>query len=148
MRDISRWRPRSDLMTLRQAMDRLFEDSLVRPGLAWRGAPREGAIQLPVDIYFTEDEVVIKAAVPGVNPDDVEITIEGDTLMIKGETTAPEDVDYICQEHCYGPFARTFNLNVPIQTDKVTAEFENGMLTLTLPKAEEVKPKTIKVKAK
>jgi len=148
MRDISRWRPRSDLMTLHQAMDRLFEDSLVRPGLAWRGAPREGAIQLPVDIYFTEDEVVIKAAVPGVNPDDVEITIEGDTLMIKGETTAPEDVDYICQEHCYGPFARAFNMNVPIQTDKVTAEFENGILTLTLPKAEEVRPKTIKVKAK
>jgi HSP20 family protein len=148
MRDIARWRPWSDFMTLRQAMDRLFEDSLVRPGLGRPPVFREGMVELPVDIYSTEDEVVIKAAVPGVNPDDVEITIEGDTLTIKGETTAPEDVDYICQEHCYGPFARTFNLNVPIQTDKVTAEFENGMLTLTLPKAEEVKPKTIKVKAK
>jgi HSP20 family protein len=148
MRDITRWRPWSDFMTLRQAMDHLFEDSLVRPGLGRPPVFREGMVELPVDIYSTEDEIVLRAAVPGVNPDDVEIIIEGDTLTIKGETTAPEDVDYICQEHCYGPFARTFNLNVPIQTDKVTAEFENGVLTLTLPKAEEVKPKTIKVKAK
>jgi HSP20 family protein len=148
MRDLTRWRPWSESMTLRQAMDRLFEDSFVRPSLGWRAVPRNGVAQLPVDIYSTEDEVVIKAAVPGVNPDEVEITIEGDTLIIKGETKAPEDVDYICQEHCYGPFARTFTLNVPIQADKATAEFENGVLTLTLPKAEEVKPKTIKVKAK
>jgi len=148
MRDLTRWRPWSELMTLRQAMDHLFEDSFVRPGLGRPPVFREGRVELPVDIYSTQDEIVLRAAVPGVNPDDVEITIEGDTLMIKGETTAPENVDYICQEHCYGPFARTFNLNVPIQTDKVTAEFENGMLTLTLPKAEEVKPKTIKVKAK
>jgi HSP20 family protein len=148
MRTITRWRPRSEFMSLRQAMNSLFEDSFVRPGLAWRAVPRNGRIQLPVDIYSTEDEVVIKAVVAGVNPDDVEITIEGDTLTIKGETKGPEDVDYICQEHCYGPFARTFTLNVPIQADKATAEFENGVLTLTLPKAEEVKPKTIKVKAK
>jgi HSP20 family protein len=148
MRDLIRWQPWSELVTLRQGMDRLFEDSFLRPGLAWRAIPREGVIQLPVDIYSTEDKVVIRAAVPGVDPDDVEITIEGDTLTIKGETKAPEDVDYICQEHCYGPFARTFTLNVPIQIDKATAEFENGVLTLTLPKAEEVKPKTIKVKAK
>jgi len=148
MRDLTRWQPWSELVTLRQGMDRLFEDSFLRPSLAWRVIPREGVIQLPVDIYSTEDKVVIRAAVPGVDPDDVEITIEGDTLTIKGETKAPEDVDYICQEHCYGPFARTFTLNVPIQIDKATAEFENGVLTLTLPKAEEVKPKTIKIKAK
>jgi HSP20 family protein len=148
MRDLTRWQPWSELVTLRQGMDRLFEDSFLRPGFAWRAIPREGVIQLPVDIYSTEDEVVIRAAVPGVDPDDVEITIEGDTLTIKGETKAPEDVDYICQEHCYGPFARTFTLNVPIQIDKATAEFENGVLTLTLPKTEEVKPKTIKIKAK
>ena len=148
MRDLTRWQPWSELVTLRQGMDRLFEDSFLRPSLAWRVIPREGVIQLPADIYSTEDKVVIRAAVPGVDPDDVEITIEGDTLTIKGETKAPEDVDYICQEHCYGPFARTFTLNVPIQIDKATAEFENGVLTLTLPKAEEVKPKTIKIKAK
>jgi HSP20 family protein len=148
MRDLTRWRPWSEFMTLRQAMDHLFEDSFVRPGRTWRIVSRNGGAQVPVDMYSTEDEVVIKAAVPGVNPDDVEITIEGDTLTIKGETKASEDVDYICQEHCYGPFARTFTLNVPIQTDKATAEFENGILTLTLPKAEEAKPKTIKIKAK
>jgi len=148
MRDLTRWQPWSELVTLRQGMDRLFEDSFLRPGFARRAIPREGVIQLPVDIYSTEDKIVIRAAVPGVDPDDVEITIEGDTLTIRGETKAPEDVDYICQEHCYGPFTRSFTLNVPIQIDKATAEFENGVLTLTLPKAEEVKPKTIKIKAK
>ena len=148
MRNLTLWQPWNDFMTLRQAVDRLFEESFVRPGLVWRVVPQDGMIQVPVDIYSTADEVVIRAAVPGVNPDDVEITIEGDTLTIKGEIKAPEDVDYICQEHCYGPFARTFTLNVPVQIDKATAEFENGVLTLTLPKAEEVKPKTIEVKAK
>lgn len=148
MRELIRLQPWSGFMPLRRAMDRFFDDSPVWPGLTRRAVPREGVAQLPVDIYSTEDEIIIKAAVPGVNPDDVEITIEGDTLTIKSETQAPENVDYICQEYCYGPFARTFNLNVPIQTDKVTAEFENGLLTLTLPKTEEVKPKTIKVQAK
>ncbi len=146
MADLIRWEPWKEFMSLRQAMDRLFEDSFVRFG--WRAGRREEVAPLPVDIYSTDNEIVIKAAMPGANPDDVEITIEGDTLTIKGETKAVEGVNYICQENCYGPFVRTFNLNVPVQTDKVSAEFENGVLTLTLPKTEEVKPKTIKIKAK
>jgi len=146
MANLIRWEPWKEFISLRQAMDRLFEDSFVR--LGWRVGRREDVAQFPVDIYSTDNEIVIKAALPGANPDDVEITIEGDTLTIRGETKAVEGVNYICQEGCYGPFARTFNLNVPIQTDKVSAEFENGVLTLTLPKTEEVKPKTIKVQAK
>jgi HSP20 family protein len=79
----------------------------------------------------------------------VEITLEGDTLTIKGEIKPPlENVDYIFQERAYGPFSRTLTLNVPVDAEKAEATFENGILTLTIPKAESVKPKTIKVKSK
>jgi HSP20 family protein len=102
-----------------------------------------------VDVYSTPEELVIIAAVPGVDPEDVDISIEGDNLHIKVEYNAPlENVDYVFQERPYGTFERTLTFNVPIQADKAEAVFEKGMLTLTVPKAEEIKPKIIKVKAK
>lgn len=143
-----RWDPFKDLMALREAMDRLFEDSFVRPGSRWltSGEPR---CEVPIDVYTTDEELVISASVPGVNPSDVEITIEGDTLTIRGEIPAPlENVDYIAQERPYGKFQRTLRLNIPVQADKAEAVFDRGILTLTIPKREEVKPKTIKVTAK
>ena len=141
---ISRWEPVKDFMTLRQAMDRLFEDSYVRPGRTYEST---GSV-LPLDICTTKDAVVIRAAVPGVNPDDVEITVEGSTVTIRGETKpASGDMTYLLQEQRYGPFARSIDLAIPVQTDKAEASFKNGMLTLTVPKAEEIKPKVIKVKA-
>jgi HSP20 family protein len=134
------------MMTLRQAMDRLFEDSFVRPTVVW-GEERLGRY-LPVDIYTTPEAVVITAAVPGVKPDEVEITIEGTSVTLRGELKAPETTGtYLYQERRYGPFARSFDLAVPIQADKAEAVFENGVLTLTIPKAEEIKPKVIKVKS-
>lgn len=142
---ISRWEPFRDFMTLRQAMDRLFEDSFVRPTRLWEGAP---AVYLPLDIYTTKDAVIVRASMPGVNPDEVEITVEGSTVMIRGETKAPkEEVTYLLQEQRYGPFARSVDLAIPVQADKAEAQFENGMLILTIPKAEEIKPKVIKVKS-
>ncbi len=141
---ISRWEPMNDLMTLRQAMDRLFEDSFVRPGRTVDGS---SATHLPLDIYTTQDAVVVRASVPGVNPDDVEITIEGSRLTIRGATQPQKDEgDYLLQGQRYGPFARTIDLALPIQAEKAEASFKNGLLTLTIPKAEEIKPKTIKVK--
>jgi HSP20 family protein len=95
--------------------------------------------------------VVVKASLPGVKPEDVDITISGDTLTIKGETKTEEEVkreDYLYQERRYGSFSRTIALPSSLQTDKAEATFENGVLTLTIPKIEEVKPKTIKVKPK
>jgi HSP20 family protein len=109
------------------------------------------ATSLAVDMYETDQDVVVKSAVPGIKPDDIDITITGDTLTIKGETKAEEKVEetnYIRQERRYGAFARSLPLPTAIVAEKAKAEFEDGMLTLTLPKAEEVKPKSIKVKAK
>ena len=142
---ISRWEPFKEMMTLREAMDRLFEDSFVRPTRAMRDGT---SAYLPLDIYSTKDAVVIRASVPGVKPDDVEITIEGDTVTLRGEIKAPqEEGTFLLQEQRYGPFARSIELALPVQADKADAKFENGVLTLTIPKAEEIKPKVIKVKS-
>ena len=143
---ISRWEPMKEFMTLRQAMDRLFEDSFVRPGRVLDGST---ATYLPLDVFTTKDAVVIRASVPGVNPDDVEITVEGSTVTIRGEIKpAAEDGTYLLQEQRYGPFARSIDLSIPVRADKAEAAFKNGLLTLTIPKAEEIKPKTISVKTK
>ena len=144
---ISRWEPFKDLMTLREAMDRLFEESYVRPGARW--ASEECRCDVPVDAYVTDNELVITVAVPGVPPEAVDITIEGDTLTIKGEIKGPLDnVSYLVQERSYGTFVRNLRLNIPVQADKAEATFDKGILTLTLPKQEEIKPKTITVKSK
>lgn len=145
---ISRWEPFRDLMTLREAMDRLFEESFVRAGPRWQGT-QQGAAALPIDAYVTDEDLIITAAVPGLDPEDVEITIEGDTLTIKGEFKGPLDnVSYLLQERAYGVFTRTLRLNLPVQADKAEATFDNGVLTLVIPKQEEIKPKTIKVTTK
>jgi HSP20 family protein len=136
------------MMTLREAMNQLFEESLVHPR-QWEAGPREERIRLPLDVYTTPEEIVIIASLPGLTPDEVDIVIEGDTLTIRGELRPPlENVGYLFQERAYGPFSRTLTLNVLVEAEKAEAVFENGVLTLTLPKAEETKPKVIKVKSK
>ncbi len=145
MRSVIRWNPMRDMMSLREAMDRLVEESVVRPG--WVAGER--TTRLPVDVYSTDEELVVTASVPGADPEDVDISIEGDNLHIKVEVKAPlENVNYIFQERAYGSFERTLTFNVPVQADKAEAIFDKGVLTLTVPKAEEIKPKVIKVKAK
>jgi HSP20 family protein len=140
------WAPLGDLITMQQAMDRLFDELWGQRGYAWQ--PGERPDVLPVDVYSTRDELVIQAPVPGVDPDKVEITIEGDTLTIKGQTMPLlENVDYHIQERRHGQFARTLTLNVPVQADQAEAIFNQGVLTLTIPKAEELRPKVIKVKS-
>jgi HSP20 family protein len=144
---ITRWDPFREAVTLREAMDRLFEDSYVP---ARRQAEqREQVWRLPLDAYVTGEEIVILANMPGVKPENVEITIEGDTLTIKGERPAPlENVDYVLQDRSYGKFQRTLNINIPVDANKAEAKFEDGLLTLAIPKAEAVKPKTIQVVSK
>jgi HSP20 family protein len=133
------------MVRLSDAMDRMLEEAWTRPMPA--GIERE--IRLPLDVYTTPSEIIIVANVPGLKPDDVEITLEGDTLAIKGEFKAPmENVDYIFQERTYGKFGRTLTINVPVDVNKVEASFDSGVLTITLPKAEAARPKTIKVEAK
>lgn len=149
MADIVRWEPFREMMTLRDAMDRLLEDSFVRPSrLLW---PDLGRGELPIDMYQTDNDVIVKASIPGLKPDEVDISITGDTLTIKGEHKEERETkeqDYFLKERRYGAFSRSLTIPVPVKTDKAEATFENGVLTLTLPKAEEVKPKQIKVKAK
>jgi HSP20 family protein len=144
---VTRWDPFREAVTLREAMDRLFEDTWV-PSRR-RAVDRERAYRLPLDAYVTPDEIVIVANMPGVKPENVEITLEGDTLTIKGERPAPmENVDYVLQERPYGLFQRTLNINIPVDSGKAEAKYENGLLTLTVPKAEASKPKTIQVVTK
>ncbi len=144
---ITRWEPFNEMVSLRDAVNQLFQDSFIRPG-SWL-MPFDGA-QPAVDVMETKDEVVIKASVPGIKPDDIDITLTGDQLTIKGETKNEQKIEegnYIRQERRFGAFQRTLTLSTPVISDKIKAEFENGVLTLTLPKSEEVKPKSIKVKA-
>jgi HSP20 family protein len=147
MADLVRWEPFRELMSLREAMDRLFEESFVRPG---RLMPFEGGA-VALDMYQTDDAVVVKASLPGVKPEEIDISVTGDMLTIKGETKSEHEVkeeNYFRREMRYGSFSRTVPIPVSVQSDKAEAVFENGVLTLTLPKAEEVKPKAIKVRAK
>jgi HSP20 family protein len=146
MTNLNPWR---DMRTLREAMDELMEESFVRPGRRQLGQRQERRFRLPLDVYATPEEIVIVLSLPGLTPDEVDITIDGDRLTIRGELRPPlENVDYLFQERAYGPFTRSLTLNVPVNTDQAEAVFENGVLTLTLPKAEESKPKTIEVKRK
>lgn len=141
--------PLREMMTLREAMDRLFEEPFFRPWILWRRGTSEEPLRLPVDVYTTPEEIVIVASVPGLLPEEVDVSIQGDTLTIRGELRPPLDnVQYLFQERPYGPFTRSLVLNVPVDVDKAEVTLENGVLTITLPKAEEIKPKTIKVKAK
>lgn len=150
MASLVRWEPFSGPVSLRHAMDRLFEDSFVRPrGWLARSARGDGA--LAVDMFETDDAIVVSSAVPGIDPEDIDISVTGDLLTIRGETSAEEEINednYICRERRYGSFSRSLRLPLAVVADKAEAEFENGVLRLTLPKAEEVKPKSIEVKAK
>ena len=150
MTNLVRWEPFRDLISLREAMDQLFEESMVRPRTrGWVAGTRDEQLGLPLDVYTTSEEIVITASLPGLTPDEVDIALEGDTLTIRGELRPPlENVDYLFQERAYGSFSRTLTLNVPVQAESAEAVFENGVLTLTLPKAEETKPKIIKVKSR
>lgn len=149
MSNVMRWQPLSEMVTLRDAMDRLLDDAFTRPlsmadGMRYRVAPS-------VDMFETENEVVIRAALPGMKADEVDINVTGDVLTLKGETSEQsesKDRSYHIREQRWGSFERSVALPTAIVADKARADFENGILTVTLPKADEVKPRSITVKAK
>jgi HSP20 family protein len=149
MSNLIRWQPMRDAVTLRDAMDRLFDEAFTRPWGLTDGGRYAAAPSL--DLYETENDVVIKAALPGMKAEDVDINVTGEMLTIKGETKAENEVKeraYHIREQRWGTFERSVVLPTTVLSDKAKAEFEDGILTITLPKAEEVKPKTISVKAK
>ena len=123
--------------------------SFVRPTRGGLLAPW-GMEVLPIDMVEKDDEVLVITSVPGVKPEDIDISVTGDTLTIKGETKMEEEVkkeNLIRQERRYGAFSRSVALPTGLDTDKAEATFKDGVLTLRFPKREEVRPKTIKVKA-
>ncbi len=143
---VRRTSPLGELVTLRQAMDRLFEDSFVRPRV-WGSSFSEGG-SLALDIRSTADALVVEAALPGIKPEDVDITVESGTLTISGEFRSERkegEGDYLVQELRRGSFSRAVTLPQGLEPDKATATFEHGVLTLRIPKAEEVKPRQIKI---
>jgi HSP20 family protein len=144
---IQRFEPLREMISLRDAMNSLFQESFVRPV----NLMGDGAMMLPLDIAENENEFIVKASMPGVKPEDVQITAHGDTLTIRGtvkEEQEKKDEHYYLRERRVGEFLRTVSLSTPISADKAQAHFENGVLTLILPKAEEAKPKQIKVNGK
>ena len=150
MSNLSRWEPASEFMTLRDAMDRLFDDAFTRPFSQTRNGGSTWS-SLPIDMYQTNDDVVVRAVVPGFRPDQVQINVTGDVLTIRGEAQQEQenkDRAWHIREHRFGSFERSVALPARVVSDQAAAEFENGVLTITLPKAEEVKPKTITIKAR
>jgi HSP20 family protein len=147
MASIIRWEPMRDMATLRDAMDRAFEDRFFRPPVPFAWA--EG--NLAVDMYETDDSVIIKTAIPGVNAEEIEVSVTGDTLTIKAETKEEEEVQrdsYLRRERRFGSCCRSVTLPGGLETENAEADYTDGVLTLTFPRAEEVKPKSIKVTTK
>lgn len=146
---ITRYDPLTRFMTLRDAINRMFEESFGRPMMARTTA----ACVLPIDMFERQDELVVMAAVPGAKPEDVDISVANDTLTIRAtvhteaEKEEASNWKWYFSELDYGQFTRTVSLPFPVALDKADARFENGMLYLRLPKAAEAMPKRIKVQA-
>lgn len=147
MTNLTRWEPFRDLVSLREAMNRLFDESFVRP--QGRALAPAVAGSLAVDMYETEEDIVVQTALPGIDPADLNVNVSGNTLTIRGETKAEEEMaeeNYICRERRRGAYARSVTLPVAVEADEAEADYENGLLTLRLPKVEEARPKRIEVK--
>jgi HSP20 family protein len=139
--------PLRDFMSLREGMDRLFEDRWVSPG-SWMTWSSPGANYLPLDVYETADDIVLRAAVSGSDPDSIDIQIQGGVLTLRARTVEPdlpEGGTWLLREVTPGDYIRQVTLPRAVDTDKARTTFENGVLTLTLPKSEDAKPKQIKV---
>jgi HSP20 family protein len=135
-------------MATARGFDRLFQDAFSSVLPVREGELPTRAWAPAVDICENENNLVLKAELPGVDPKDVEVRVEDNTLYLKGERKFEKDTkeeNYHRIERSYGSFARSFALPNSIDAEKVAAEYQDGLLTLTLPKREETKPKTIKI---
>lgn len=147
MANLIRWEPFRETRRLHDMLDRAMDRSLLDNW--WFDGGSTG--RLALDVYQTDNDVVVKANIPGISPEDIDISVSGDTLTIQGETREEVETDeaqYLLRERRYASFARSITLPSSVEADKASADFENGVLVLTLPKVEEVKPKRIAVKAK
>ncbi len=152
MTTLTRYEPLREMTNLSRAMDRMFDRFMDEPLLnlptQWQRGNGRGN-PLALDVVEQDDKFLVKASVPGINPEDIEITFTDGVLTIKGETKEDHEVkeeNYHLRERRYGSFMRRIALPTNIDADNIDATNENGVLTLTLPKAEEVKPRRIEVK--
>ncbi len=137
--------PFRDVGDLQTEMDRVFDGFFGRPSQVG-GVERVWAPA--VDMYETKDDLVLSAELPGLNEKDIHLSITGDMLTLRGERQWNQEVkqeNYYRGERWFGKFERTLPLPIPVQSDKVKASYRDGVLTVTLPKAEEIKPKQIKI---
>jgi HSP20 family protein len=144
MTTLNRWDPFNDMLTLREAMSQLFEESYVAPV-----AGRNGKGFMPaLDLSETTDGYLVEVVVPGLKPEEIDVTVENNVLTIKGTSNRQaEDTkrNYHRIERRYGSFQRTIALPTTVKADGIAAELSNGILRLEIPKAEEVKPRRIGV---
>lgn len=151
MSNLVRWSPSRELMSLREAMDRLFEESFVRPFGDWPFFFGDRGLMPAVDMLEDADHVTVKAELPGVKPEDIDVSVQGDTLRIVGEFKSEETREgqtYHRRERRAGRFERILSLPGTVKPDSAKAEFKDGVLTLNFEKREEVKPKRIDIKVK
>jgi HSP20 family protein len=144
MSNMVRWDPFREVMGLRRAMDRLFDDALVSSSNEWQPV----AWHLALDVIENDNEYVVKASVPGLKPEDLDITYDNKVLVIKGEMKEEKDIEegsYQLRERRYGSFSRSLTLPSNVKADQIQASYTDGVLRLQLPKAEESKPKRIAI---
>ncbi len=140
---INRWDPFGEMTSLRDAMNRLVEESVIRPSAAFIG---RGAA--PLDVYEEGESYVLEVALPGVPPESVDVSVLGNTVTIRGEWPArPEGRTYLHAERGGGRFERTITLPTELDANKAEAHAEHGVLRLVLPKAEAARPKRIQLQA-
>ncbi|MGB9594877.1 MAG: Hsp20/alpha crystallin family protein [Candidatus Poribacteria bacterium] len=144
---IMKWRPSREIAAIRDEMDRLFDEFFnFVPGR--RRELLEGEWLPSIDVAETDDDVVVTAELPGVKQDDVSISVLNDVLTLKGEKKEEKEIkkeNYHRIERSYGSFQRSINLPTGVQADKAKATYKDGVLTVTIPKAESAKPKSIKI---
>lgn len=146
MANLTVFDPFREMASLRSMMDQVFDNVLTRQAEAWRGYE-----WMALDMYQTDEDIIVKAVLPGIKPEDINVSITNQVLNIRGEVKeekVSENATYHIRERRSGVVTRAVQLPAPVVSDKARAEFENGILTLVLPKAEEVRPKTISVKVK
>jgi HSP20 family protein len=149
-RGIIPWRPFTGLEDIEQRLENMFGRTLMPT--AWRRSPMVEMGWAPaIEVFEKEDKFVVKAELPGMKEEDIDISFVGDTLTIKGERKSESEVneeDYHCCERSYGSFSRSIAVPTNVDAKKIEASFEDGVLDISLPKAPEVKPKKIVVSAK
>ena len=149
---LSRWQPFRELSTMRKQMDRLFEDMLSVGNDDWMGLHSIGGMWTPaVEIEEKEEELLLKAEIPGLNAEDLEVEVSEDRVIISGEhkeekKTEDKEKNYFHSEFHYGRFERVIPLPLAIKTDEIKSDFQKGVLTLTLPKLKDAPKKSVKVK--